>query len=182
MAGGKDRSYRPIGNLPSARFFRHRWWQTASFISAAPTVFSTRWSEEVRAGRALLGTDAPITSRAFRNQRSRALGKDLIRIVGSLAAGYFAASLFSDGFWELPPPPRTFSSLLGSRSRTNMSNSITRFFFGSSLGFLCGAIIAPPARAMMTTASWSVYQKPLWCGSIVATVGWSLGSARRRST
>ena len=93
MAGGKDRSCRPIGNLPSARSFRHRWWQTASSISAARTLFSTRWSEEVRArhgesstGRALLGTDAPITSRAFRNQHSRALGKGLIRIVGPLAA------------------------------------------------------------------------------------------------
>jgi hypothetical protein len=38
------------------------------------------------AGLALLGTDALITSRAFRNQHSRALGKGLIRIVGSLAA------------------------------------------------------------------------------------------------
>src|SRR5438034_3738797 len=166
MAGEKDRSCRPIGNLPSARSFRHRSWQMASSISAARMVFSTRWSEEVRAGRALLGTDAPITSRAFRKQNSRALGKGLIRIVGSLAAGYFAASLFSDGFLELPPPPRTFSSLLGSRSRTNMSNSITRFFFASSLGFVCCAIIAPPARAMMTTASWSVEQKPLLCGSM----------------
>jgi len=189
MAGGKDRSCRPIGNLPSARSFRHRWWQTASSISAARTLFSTRWSEEVRArhgesstGRALLGTDAPITSRAFRNQHSRALGKGLIRIVGSLAAGYFAASLFSDGFLELPPPPRTFSSLLGSRSRTNMSNSITRFFFGSSLGFVCSAIIAPPARAMMTTASWSVEQKPLLCGSMWRRSAGLVGSARRRST
>src|SRR5213078_1603354 len=119
----------------------------------------------VRVGRALLGTDAPITSRALRNQHSHALGKGLIRIVGSLAAGYFAASLFSDGFLELPPPPRTFSSSLGSRSRTNMSNSITRFFFGSSLGFVCCAIIAPRARAMMTTASWSVEPKRLWLGS-----------------
>jgi len=57
----KDRSYRPIGNLPSARSFRHRSWQTASSISEALTVSSTRWSEEVRArhgesstGRALL--------------------------------------------------------------------------------------------------------------------------------
>src|SRR5947207_2630753 len=136
----------------------------------------------VRAGRALLGTDAPITSRAFRNQHSHALGKGLIRIVGSLAAGYFAASLFSDGFLELPPPPRTFSSLLGSRSRTNMSNSITRFFFGSSLGFVCSAIIAPPARAMMTTASWSVEQKPLLCGSMWRRSAGLVGSARRRST
>src|SRR5438477_4801986 len=48
MAGAKDRSCRPIGNLPSARSFRHHSWQMASSISAARMVFSTRWSEEVR--------------------------------------------------------------------------------------------------------------------------------------
>jgi len=107
MAGGKDRSCRPIGNLPSARSFRHRWWQTASSISAARTLFSTRWSEEVRArhgesstGRALLGTDAPITSRAFRNQHSRALGKGLIRIVGSLAAATSRRLCFRTDSWS----------------------------------------------------------------------------------
>src|SRR5438105_15016081 len=101
MAGGKDRSYRPIGNLPSARFFRHHWWQTASSISAAPMVFSTRWSEEVRAGRALLGTNAPTTSRAFRNQHERPLDNGRIRIIGWLAIGYVAASFFSDAFLVL---------------------------------------------------------------------------------
>src|SRR5207248_9783086 len=63
-------------------------------------VSSTRWSEEIRAGRALLGTDAPITSRAFRNQHSRALGKGLIRIVGSLAAATSRRLCFRTDSWS----------------------------------------------------------------------------------